>query len=333
MKKLSLLVLGFMTIMSFNSYACKWDSYVEAIDTRHEIQKDDEISEKDGTVFVHGMSHEGWMVGLNNNYYYNPKGSFQYIKDKKINGMYMNSSGEWQNPSMVNSDKNKELSTKYENGEQLEFETAQEYIDWAEYYVRNYNLYDENLPVILENLGPGENGKHTVKVERSKKRLKRDIIKQKIIDKYGHLEGCDWRTATLDGFHKILDNSTYTKESTRINMIDAMNSNKYVCWHYARLLKTLLEDAGYNPEILICWSYGDFHSLLRLQTEDGKWHYIDPTFASGKEPLYYTDYIDISIGNLLWDYTPVRSVFDSTSENRTWISQYMLNPVNIEKIS
>ena len=63
---------------------------------------------------------------------------------------------------------------------------------------------------------------------------------------------------------------------------------KGVCWHYCKLVKILLEDAGIMCDTVSVTVEDECHMILKTFVE-GKWLYIDPTMYTSDSEEYIMD--------------------------------------------
>ena len=106
----------------------------------------------------------------------------------------------------------------------------------------------------------------------------RDSMVTQIRNKFGPLEGTNEYEKIYDACEKIRTTLDYDISFAHSPLQECLDSNIGVCWHYAKIVSLLLDDAGIYNE-LVFGKYGestDYHMWLRCKV-DGKWIYTDPT--------------------------------------------------------
>lgn len=204
------------------------------------------------------------------------------VQNKEISGVYFRPDGKMQNRSMINMEYNKELSIKYESGETLELSEANTK-DWVEYYSTQYKLDNEEVYGVYKYNGPKQS-EIAYKINIEDHKYDREYIKNKIIEKYGHIDG---KISKENKVRVILENigseNDYDITYMYADLDKAIDAGKLVCWQASRIMKVLLEDTGIETEALVVKHKGGYHTLVRWKDENNIWRYSDPTYIIDKD--------------------------------------------------
>lgn len=265
-------------------YACDEDQTVSTIQAQKaSIDQffDWNIQNTGNGVYLVGAQgiRYGWGIDkTTGDFVYTAPGSETGISVNCIqDGAVLGADGRMINNAELNSEENLAKSIAYENGERLIFMTDAELLNWENYYVRQYRLINEDISGVREITGPqSRNGKWEVQSGNISEQ--RQNCKALILQTYGAVTGCNRLSKVVNAVHK-LRGTTYDDTYIYAPLHTAVAKKRMVCWQFARVVKTLLEDAGVKAECLVVQRIADgaFHTMLRWRSEDGIWHYADPT--------------------------------------------------------
>lgn len=116
-----------------------------------------------------------------------------------------------------------------------------------------------------------------------------NACKQKVLDTYGTVDGCTRLAKVMQAVHKLDDGTVYDETYVYADLNTAIEREKMVCWHFSRIIRTILRESGVDVECMVVQRYADsaYHSMLRWKDENNAWHYTDPTmYAETKSDLY-----------------------------------------------
>lgn len=255
----------------------------------------------DGHTYIvdkNGSIKYGWQ--------YDSKGNLYYISSdgmirsaSNTDGIYFSQDGCFINPSMINPEKNLELSKRFENGETLKFSSKDEILDFLEYYSVQYRYQNDAYDFEIMNHGDGSK---SITIPESRK-YDREALINDILTKFGPLEGNSPYEKILDGCQKITNTINYDLDYINADLQTSLTTEKGVCRHYAKCLKVLLDDAGIQNEIMVGYYNGSGHMWLRCLIGD-EWVYVDPTAAK----QIWWNYSNIPYQTVVEHYIPARSI-------------------------
>jgi hypothetical protein len=228
----------------------------------------------------------------------NKVGVLKNTTDK--NGLSYDESGHLINPMTYNLENWKDTFDSFENGEVMYFDTWNEVDKYLSCYFLQYAL-DTIYP---EQVAQWKCKDGKWQVYRTKTYDRESMINA-IREKYGELDG-DTVDEKLVSVYEKLKDTGYDLDYVRKSVSESLIDNKAVCWHYAKIAKVLLDDAGINSEVwwgkLVNSSPGMAHTWLRINED--KYYYCDPTVG-------YSDYwnVDLSYSRYLRWYTFLSDYF------------------------
>ena len=181
------------------------------------------------------------------------------VSGTNSHGERFDENGRLINQAMIGSERYHEMALDYEEGKTIKFNDVNDFRDFIEYYQIQYSLYNLDVPITMYN--------DTMTSTIGDNAYDRDSMVTQIRNKFGPLEG-------TNEYEKIYDDISFAHSPLQ----ECLDSNIGVCWHYAKIVSILLDDAGIYNE-LVFGKYGestDYHMWLRCKV-DGKWIYTDPT--------------------------------------------------------
>jgi hypothetical protein len=198
------------------------------------------------------------------------------------------------NTSMNNILKYKDMAIKYENGETLFFDSQKDFSMFIEYYTVQYRLSTYSGPYTLYCSG----NTFTSTLSEDMK-YNRAIVIEEILKKFGPVSGNSDFEKIVNACDKV-KSIDYDTNYSNSDIITCLNANKGVCWHYAKIVSTLLDNAGIDNEKMVGTSQGTYHMWIRYKIDD-KWFYIDPI----KYKSYGSTYANINYEEYLKNYVTI----------------------------
>lgn len=192
------------------------------------------------------------------------------------------------NGANIDTEENRSKSAAYENGEEISFANNQEVLDWGGYYARQYRFANEDAPGFKRATGP-QTRQTKWKVQWENVAERENACKQKVLDTYGTVDGCTRLAKVMQAVHKLDDGTVYDETYVYADLNTAIERKKMVCWHFFRIIRTILRESGVDVECMVVQRYADgaYHSMLRWKDENNAWHYTDPTmYVETKSDLY-----------------------------------------------
>lgn len=188
------------------------------------------------------------------------------------NGEYFNEKGELSFPYKKDSERYEELARRYENGETLNFKSAEDYCNFYEYYTLEYNLnkgsfsgqafYKQNIRSFVVNMKP-------------EYFYNRENLIEQIKLKFGPVNG----DSDIDKIYDVCEKLKaieYDLNYTELSLSDTLKDNKGVCWQYSNIAYVLLNDVGVQTELCNGKYQNEWHKWIRCKI-DNRWVYVDPT--------------------------------------------------------
>lgn len=305
LRKLILLNLLFSLSFSFTSYA-EVDSIMDYIELPSDVRTNlannliqhqefmdsnyggDWVEDESGcySFYDHnGNEKYGQLYDSKGEIYYKDKNSSNIILDGYKSTVYFDSIGRMLNASNdINNkylDKFKELEKNgYVIINNISSNETDKFIDSYEF---NYCLLNQGLKYGVSAVTNG----YKITLNTGINEYTEDVY-DLILNHFKPLKGeNDYEkiVSMCEQIRKI----TYDLSYINSNISDCLRDNRGVCWHYTKIGKVLLENAGITSEILpcICKSNGEQHVILRIKLGD-KWEYCDPTNINS---LGYTEAI------------------------------------------
>lgn len=254
--------------------------------------------EDDAYIYINnkGEKQYGYLYGENGDIYYQPSNSDSIIVDDNINLVYFDKIGRMSNyASDPHNNYLDDFIELEDNGSVLLHDVTEADVEhFIEIYMINYRLFNQQLTYHDE---PQGNGDRLVSLKYPLKKTSSDI-KEIILSKFIPLKG-------NSDYEKIVDmcdqlrSISYDIDYINEDFETCLENNKGVCWHYAKIGKVLLEDAGIYAEVLPCRSSynNNKHVILRCKIDDS-WIYCDPTDITNASYLKAI----IPYSNLVKDY-------------------------------
>lgn len=196
------------------------------------------------------------------------------LKDQQFNQMYFDESGKYVNPG-IDYDKSfyDEFKELEENGLTFINQDEQEIMDFIEQYLVGYRILDDSTYLKFDKYGDF----YKVYINNSEK-YNQDELRKRVVNTYGPLIGDNDYEKLYDACFKVYNlNYNYAYKGKSLDKV--LDTNNGVCYHYATIVKILLENEGLEVEPVICYMDGDrseTHVIIRTKI-DGRWVYSDPT--------------------------------------------------------
>lgn len=304
--KLTLGSLIFATCLmsnGFNASASEYTEFVNSLVYLRDLATIDRglyLDDVNGYTYVkdaNGNICYGYSYDTNGNLYYTEEGSTTGLLKSSTNadGISFDENGIYINPSMVEPEKQNILSQKFEAGETLTFKTREELFNFLEYYGVQYRLYDEPDSIyIIKN----SDKTYSITLPEDKIYNRQEVL-DLIHKTFTPLEGDTQYEKVFNLCQKIRYESTYDLVYKHLDLKTVLNDKKGVCWHYAKIGKVLLEDAGIQTEIMHGTFDNKYHMWLRCLI-DGKWCYVDPTATQQN----WWDFSNMSYAQFITHYKP-----------------------------
>lgn len=193
------------------------------------------------------------------------------VSGTNSSGERFDENGRLVNQAMKDHERYHEMALKYEEGKSIKLKDVNDFRDFIEYYQTQYNLNKLDAKFSMNNDAfTSTIGNNT---------YNREAIIEQIRNRFGELNGENEYEKIYDACEKIRTSFDYDLEYVDISLQECLDSNIGVCWHYAKIVSILLDDAGIYNELVV-GKYGDstdYHMWLRCKV-NGKWVYTDPTF-------------------------------------------------------
>lgn len=287
MKRNVLMAAVFSVLISFPVFASEDLGYANTLAQNNERQYQTEVSlglygSTEGLLRPSAYDQrDRYFYGLDGELYFSPAGWDSKVLKSGRNeaGILFGKDGEMVNPiyegKYVDSGIDG-LAARFEQGERLTFPGRQEVLNFLEYYTYGYRL---GFPAGEYNLAHTDGNGYSVMLGESM-RYDRQSVRSLILSEVGPLSGDTPYEKIYDACRK-LDGWEYDASYSTKPMDEAIRNRKGVCWHFAKVAAVLLEDAGFETEIMVglvdnYGTTGDAHEMLRCKV-DGKWIYVDPT--------------------------------------------------------
>lgn len=210
------------------------------------------------------------------------------VSGKNSLGESFDHNGREINPSMVNSDLYQYMVIQYENGETLRFNAQTDFLQFIEYYTVQYRLSTYNAPYQLI-----QKNDFLTSTLADEYRYDREYIVNKIFTRFGTVVGNNDYDKIIDACDRV-SQIIYDDSNTYCDVNSCIDTNKGVCWHYAKIASVLLDGAGIYNELMAGNFQGSSHMWLRCKVDD-KWVYVDPVnYKSGSHSyanINYQDYL------------------------------------------
>lgn len=301
---------GFMFIstLSYSAFPAVAQVSPEIIATTQELKELSKIGNglyfeetESGTVIKDktGETQYGLQYDMTGNLYFITEESGMIRSSKNENGIYFDENGCYVNPAMVDAEKHKELSHRFESGETLKFENQEKLLDFLEYYSVQYRCLDDASDFTVINYG---NGTKEITIPENRK-YDREALIQKVIMEFGRLEGNRELEKIIDGCQKVTNSITYDLVYINEDLEKSLTDKRGVCRHYSKILKILLDDAGIQNEIMVGTYNGGAHMWIRCLI-NGEWCYVDPTAAK----QIWWNYADMPYETFISSYMPMRAI-------------------------
>lgn len=307
-KKLLITLASVMLSMNFNIISFADELNVkpivkEFLDLKELSMNSDglHIVNDNGTLYIKDKEDKleiGLSYDNNGDLYYTGEDGKLLLNGYNEYGMYFDEYGKYINKSTQNKEEYIELSKRFEDGNRVYFNTENELLNFLEYYSLQYRLidYDGEYYVYTE-----DNGQYSTALSKGQY-YDREHLRHTIISKFGTLDNevSDY-DKLLDVCKKISSVMEYDLGYTSLSLEKALADNKGVCWHFSKIAKILLDEAGIENEIMIGYYEGNSHMWLRSLI-DGKWAYIDPTLAGSA----WWSYSNMAYRTFIDSYKPIK---------------------------
>lgn len=223
--------------------------------------------------------------------FYNENGEILwegYVNTYAPDGGYYDENSTQVNPSEYNNIEEIERKVQdFEQGRYVLVKNKKEMYAFLDYYYVQYQLNKQGIIIQYTDTGAGR------WLELPKKWMyDRDAVVKLILDTYGKVQGetvAEKVQYASNAMNSLVYRETYVERS----ITDAIKDGYAVCFHYARIMNVLLNDAGVENEVIVVkpknFQYN--HMIVRSKDENGKWIYSDPTaVASGQKESWNMPY-------------------------------------------
>lgn len=208
------------------------------------------------------------------------------VSGTNSHGERFDENGRLMNQAMTGHERYHDMALEYEEGKALKFNDVNDFRDFIEYYQIQYSLYNLDVPFTLYN--------NTMTSTIGNNAYDRSSIVTQVRNKFGTLEGSNEYEKIYDACERIRTTLDYDVSYAHESLQKCLDSNIGVCWHYAKIVSILLDDAGIYNE-LVFGKYGEstnYHMWLRCKV-DGKWIYTDPTLYKSSGWSFYNINYDL----------------------------------------
>ena len=313
-KILYALLLSFSLINTTPIYASEYTEFVNNLVYLRDLNTTNDgnhLKEINGYSYIVDKNDNicyGYSYDEYGNLYYTEENSTTGILKSNVNqdGIWFDENGIYTNPSTIEIDKNKALSEEFEQTGSVTFNSNEEVLNFLEYYSIQYRLYDEVFNYPIQNKSTSENGisteTHTITMPNESK-YDRNAVLNNIHNTFIPLRGDTPYEKLFDVCKQIKETMTYDLDYQHADLETAIINKRGVCWHYAKIAKVLLEDAGIQTEIMMGNLNGNGHMWIRCFI-DGKWCYVDPTATQTS----WWDYSNLPYNKFIKEYLPLRYI-------------------------
>ena len=174
-----------------------------------------------------------------------------------------------------------ETAERYEAGEILYFSTKEDFISYLDWYLTQYRLKDViryySLNDWMSYLPP-------------QMQYDRDTLLAMIREQFPLPGGKPQIEEIKDVCRIVREGLEYDLAADKLPLDESIRSGKGVCWHYAKIAKVLLTDAGIPTKIVYGTAYGVPHMWLCCQTDNGIL-YADPQSGIIDPEIYTSHYV------------------------------------------
>lgn len=232
-----------------------------------------------------------------------------YYKDvSDSDGVYYDSFGVMQNPSMADSDKYRSLSELFEKTGYVNTSNKREAEEFFAYYACQYNLGKVNN--FSSQVIPSDGGYRFIYPDCDK--YNRDEVKRKIYNKLGitSLEGETVEEKLYNAIDLVQSNFNYDYSTIEDTVDSCLDSGRGVCIHFALIVNELLLDSGVQSEVCIGYKEprcqgDDTHAWIRVWNGEN-WVYSDPSESVVTHSMQFAI---IPMDSYITDYKFVRTTY------------------------
>jgi transglutaminase-like putative cysteine protease len=183
----------------------------------------------------------------------------------------------------------------FEDGEIVKFQNDDDWIQFARFYVNNYELNECRILYKADGYSVRmlDEGKYD-----------RDEVVGDILELFSSVTGQSKEDTITNVCKVVTDTIEYNDDYTYSSLEEAINARQGVCWQYAKICATVLRDKGIPCEIIYGYAgsniqtHNETHMWLKCNTGD-KVVYVDPALGIMTDEYYRANYHEIDLNEWL----------------------------------